>query len=175
MTGAAAPGIPVTTPAPCPRDHRVRVAARATVPTSRGCFTALAFTAGPDDTEHLALLHGRIAARDVLVRVHSECLTGDALGSLRCDCGEQLDQALGAITDQGAGVLVYLRGHEGRGIGLAQKLRAYTLQEQGLDTIQANLALGLPVDARDYSPAAAALRFLGIRTIRLPPPEPRPN
>ena len=167
MTGSVAPGIAVTGLAPSTQHHSVRVLAQATLPTSHGRFTALAFTTGPGGTEHLALLHGRLGTADVLVRIHSECLTGEVLGSLRCDCGEQLDHALSAISAEGAGVLIYLRGHEGRGIGLAQKLRAYALQEQGLDTVQANLALGLPVDARDYSPAAAALHFLGIRSIRL--------
>ncbi len=151
----------------------VRVLAQAILPTRHGRFTALAFTAATAATttgggaEHLALLHGRVGTAGVLARIHSECLTGETLGSLRCDCGEQLDRALDAIAAQGAGVLIYLRGHEGRGIGLAQKLRAYALQEQGLDTIEANLALGLPVDARDYSPAVGMLRFLGIRSVRL--------
>lgn len=140
---------------------------QAILPTRHGRFTALAFTAGQDETEHLALLRGPLGTRDVLTRIHSECLTGDVLGSLRCDCGEQLDRALAAIADHGAGVLIYLRGHEGRGIGLGAKLRAYALQEQGLDTIQANRALGLPVDARDYSPASYALHQLGIRSVRL--------
>lgn len=139
----------------------------AALPTRHGRFTALAFTAGPDDTEHLALLREPLGTHDVLTRIHSECLTGDVLGSLRCDCGEQLDRALAAISDHGAGVLIYLRGHEGRGIGLGRKLLAYALQEQGLDTIEANLALGLPVDARDYSPAISALAQLGIRSVRL--------
>jgi 3,4-dihydroxy 2-butanone 4-phosphate synthase/GTP cyclohydrolase II len=141
--------------------------ARADLPTAHGTFTAFAFMNGTDATEHLVLLWGPIRAHDVLVRVHSECLTGDVLGSLRCDCGEQLDSALAAITAEGAGVLVYLRGHEGRGIGLEQKLRAYALQEQGMDTVEANLALGLPVDCRAYAPAAALLHHLGIRTVRL--------
>ena len=149
------------------RPDGVRVAACAALPTRHGQFTALAFTAGTSGTEHLALLFGSIGSRNVLTRIHSECLTGDVLGSLRCDCGEQLDRALDAIADGGSGVLVYLRGHEGRGIGLASKLRAYELQERGLDTIQANLALGLPVDSRDYSAAVAALAYLGIVSVRL--------
>ncbi|HUZ39388.1 MAG TPA: GTP cyclohydrolase II [Streptosporangiaceae bacterium] len=173
MAGSAAPEIALTSLAPSPQHRGVRVLAEAALPTSHGRFTALAFTTGPGGTEHLALLHGRTGTAQVLVRIHSECLTGEVLGSLRCDCGEQLDHALSAISAEGAGVLIYLRGHEGRGIGLAQKLRAYALQEQGLDTVQANLALGLPVDARDYSPAVAALRFLGIRSVRLLSNNPR--
>jgi 3,4-dihydroxy 2-butanone 4-phosphate synthase/GTP cyclohydrolase II len=145
----------------------VRELARVPLPTVHGDFTALAFTAGEDPTEHLALVHGRLAVRDVVVRVHSECLTGDVLGSLRCDCGEQLDRGLAAVVAAGSGVVVYLRGHEGRGIGLAQKLRAYRLQERGLDTVEANVALGLPVDSRDYGPAAGVLWHLGVRSVRL--------
>jgi 3,4-dihydroxy 2-butanone 4-phosphate synthase / GTP cyclohydrolase II len=103
----------------------------------------------------------------VLVRVHSECLTGDALGSLRCDCGQQLDRALQAIAEEGCGALVYLRGHEGRGIGLAHKIRAYALQEQGLDTVEANRAQSRPVDARTYGVGAQILADLGVRRLRL--------
>lgn len=110
---------------------------------------------------------GDVATDEVLVRVHSECLTGDVLSSLRCDCGPQLRSALTSIADEGRGVVVYLRGHEGRGIGLLNKLRAYSLQDDGLDTVDANVALGLPVDSRDYSPAAAILAHLGVRSIRL--------
>jgi len=103
----------------------------------------------------------------VLVRIHSECLTGDVVGSLRCDCGTQLDSALELIAADGRGVLVYLRGHEGRGIGLGHKLRAYALQEQGHDTVDANTALDLPVDAREYDAAAAVLARLGVPRVRL--------
>jgi 3,4-dihydroxy 2-butanone 4-phosphate synthase/GTP cyclohydrolase II len=106
-------------------------------------------------------------AADILVRIHSECLTGDAFGSMRCDCGAQLDEALSRISIEGRGVVVYLRGHEGRGIGIGHKVRAYQLQDQGRDTLQANLELGLPVDGRDYSIGAQILADLGITSMRL--------
>ncbi|MFF3572543.1 bifunctional 3,4-dihydroxy-2-butanone-4-phosphate synthase/GTP cyclohydrolase II [Nocardia jiangxiensis] len=137
------------------------------LPTPHGVFEATAVTAD-DGAEHLALTLGDLADRDdVLVRVHSECLTGDIFGSHRCDCGPQLDQALAEIARVGAGAVIYLRGHEGRGIGLMQKLRAYHLQEHGYDTVDANTALGLPVDARDYTTAAKVLAALNIRSINL--------
>ena len=144
----------------------VEVLAEAELPTRFGHFRAIAFTA-PGEEEHVALVHGDPGVADVLVRLHSECLTGDIVGSLRCDCGEQLDRALTMIVENGSGVLLYLRGHEGRGIGIAQKLRAYALQEQGLDTVSANVALGLPVDARDFRAPVAFLAALGVRTVRL--------
>lgn len=146
---------------------RVRHLTTATLPTQWGTFEARAFADAHDGTEPIALVHGDIGSADApLVRLHSECWTGDVLGSLRCDCGDQLHRGLAAIVREGAGVLVYLR-QEGRGIGLANKLRAYGLQDRGLDTVDANAALGLPIDARDYGGAAAILERLGVRRVRL--------
>ena len=144
----------------------------AQMPTSAGRFHAHAYRALHDGTEHMALVMGDLAAADaapegVLVRVHSECLTGDVFGSRRCDCGHQLHQALAAIAEEGAGVLVYLRGHEGRGVGLGHKMQAYALQERGHDTVDANIALGLPVDSREYGVGAAILADLGVHRMRL--------
>ncbi|SFI69784.1 GTP cyclohydrolase II [Amycolatopsis sacchari] len=135
--------------------------------TRRGRFSAVAFRHGGH--EHMALVHGRVRSReDVLVRVHSECLTGDIFGALRCECGEQLGAALDAIVREGSGILVYLRGQEGRGIGLVAKVRTHVLQdEQGLDTVDSATSLGLPVDVRDYTPAAVVLAYLGVRSVRL--------
>jgi GTP cyclohydrolase II len=140
--------------------------ARVTLPTSLGVFDARAFAAGSGQV-YLALTNGDVAGEDVLARVHSECLTGDALGSLRCDCGIQLQVALRAITTAGRGVLVYATGHEGRGIGLVDKLRSYVEQDRGADTVEANLAIGVPVDARHYGHSAAVLAALGVRSVRL--------
>ena len=146
----------------------VRQVAQARVPTQWGDFAAYAYESVLDGEQHLALVKGDVAGKpDVLVRVHSECLTGDAFGSLRCDCGAQLEGALRRISEAGQGVVVYLRGQEGRGIGLAHKLRAYNLQEQGRDTVDANLELGLPVDAREYGIGSQILVDLGITTMRL--------
>jgi 3,4-dihydroxy 2-butanone 4-phosphate synthase / GTP cyclohydrolase II len=150
-------------------------AAVTSLPTLHGAFTAVGYLSEPDGVEHIALVAGGLdtdgrlseGGDDVLVRVHSECLTGDVFGSLRCDCGPQLQASLDRIAAEGRGVLLYLRGHEGRGIGLLPKLRAYQLQEAGRDTVDANLELGLPADARDYAAAARILDDLGVRSVRL--------
>ncbi|MFJ3533356.1 MULTISPECIES: bifunctional 3,4-dihydroxy-2-butanone-4-phosphate synthase/GTP cyclohydrolase II [unclassified Streptomyces] len=146
----------------------VRREAQVRLPTDFGAFTAYGYRSTVDGVEHVALVHGDIGdGDDVLVRVHSECLTGDIFQSERCDCGPQLHASMRRITDEGRGVVVYLRGHEGRGIGLVSKLRAYELQERGVDTLDANLELGLPADARDYAAGAQILKDLGVRSLRL--------
>lgn len=146
----------------------VRREAEVNLPTAHGAFTAYGYRSTTDGVEHVALVHGDLGdGEDVLVRVHSECLTGDIFHSLRCDCGPQLEASMKRITEAGRGVVVYLRGHEGRGIGLVSKLRAYELQERGRDTLDANLELGLPADARDYAAGAQILEDLGVRSLRL--------
>jgi 3,4-dihydroxy 2-butanone 4-phosphate synthase / GTP cyclohydrolase II len=147
---------------------RVERVATTSLPTEHGDFQAHAYRDLRTGADHLALVCGDVAgAQDVLLRPHSECLTGDVLGSRRCDCGQQLDTALAAIAHADRGVLVYLRGHEGRGIGLAAKLQAYALQDVGHDTVDANLALGLPSDAREYGAVAAVLADLGVASVRV--------
>ncbi|MFF3396510.1 bifunctional 3,4-dihydroxy-2-butanone-4-phosphate synthase/GTP cyclohydrolase II [Streptomyces sp. NPDC002669] len=146
----------------------VRREAEIRLPTGFGPFTAYGYRSTTDGVEHVALVHGDLGdGDDILVRVHSECLTGDIFQSQRCDCGPQLHASMRRITEEGRGVVVYLRGHEGRGIGLLSKLRAYELQERGVDTLDANLELGLPADARDYAAGAQILKDLGVRSLRL--------
>ncbi len=149
-------------------DGRIRCDAEATLPTTHGTFKVRGYYDLKTTADHVAIIAGNPTGENVLVRMHSECITGEAFGSLKCECGPQLDFALDAIAnDPKGGVVIYLRGQEGRGIGLLNKLKAYALQEQGLDTVEANLALGLPSENREYGAAVSILRDLGVTSVRL--------
>jgi len=143
------------------------------LPTVHGEFRAVGYMDGRTNQEQVALVHGEIARNGALTRVHSECLTGEVFGSTHCECGDQLGAAMRMMVADGAGILIYIQGHEGRGIGLLAKLKALQLQAEGLDTVEANLALGLPVDAREYTVAVEILNDLGVESVRLLSNNPR--
>jgi 3,4-dihydroxy 2-butanone 4-phosphate synthase/GTP cyclohydrolase II len=148
--------------------NRIRFEAEAHLPTTHGDFTVRGYYDVQTTADHVAIIAGKPTGENVLIRMHSECITGEAFGSLKCECGPQLEGAMDAIqADPNGGVVIYLRGQEGRGIGLLNKLKAYALQEKGLDTVDANLALGLPSEAREYGAAVAILKDLGITSVRL--------
>lgn len=161
-------GIDIATESASANDNRVSLQAEANLPTTHGDFRVRGYYDNKTGADHVAIVAGNPTGEDVLVRLHSECITGEAFGSLKCECGPQLDFALDTIAaDPRGGIVVYLRGQEGRGIGLLNKLRAYALQDQGFDTVDANLALGLPSENREYGAAVSILRDMGVKSVRL--------